>query len=131
MHATLENGAHVDYITARALARPETTWYGELWIVGDKGALYWDGDSLGVTRSEVVPTESYAQKLASEKLEFVSRGITNTNLPLRPLIHSLLTAIRENRPHPCDIDDNWVSFATAMAAIESAQTGHPAKVAVE
>ncbi|MGH2459289.1 MAG: Gfo/Idh/MocA family protein [Chloroflexota bacterium] len=131
MHATLEDGTHVDYITARALARPQTTWYGEIWIVGDRGALYWNGDSLGVTHSEVIPVENQSQKLATENLEFLSRGITNTNLPLLPLIRSLLQAIEENRPHPCDIEDNWVSFATAMAAVESAQTGQTVKVAME
>lgn len=132
VYATLEDGTHIDYITARALARPQTPWYGEMWIVGDKGALSWDGDSLAVTHSESVPAESPgSQKLATEKLEFVRAGITNTNLPLLPLIHSFLAAIRENRPHPCDIADNWVSFATAMAAVESAQTGKTVKVATE
>jgi predicted dehydrogenase len=132
LFATLEDGIHVDYITGRALARPQTPWYGHLWIVGDEGALYWDGDSFDVTLSRVVPSDDFfGQELKTEKLDYVKRGITNTNLPLAPLLRSLAEAVQEGRRHPCDVEDNWVSFATAMAAVESAQTGRSVEVAKE
>jgi hypothetical protein len=47
------------------------------------------------------------------------------------MVRALVAAQREGRPHPNDIADNWVSFATAMAAVESAQTGRAVRVATE
>jgi hypothetical protein len=44
---------------------------------------------------------------------------------------SVLAAIAEDRPHQGDLEDNFVSFATTMAAIEAAETGRPVKVATE
>ena len=132
VHATLEDGTHVDYLTCRALARPQTPWYGVLWIVGEEGALFWDGDSSTVNLSRVAPSSSFFdQQLNTEQVGFVNRGVSGTNAPLVLVVRSLIDAIRENRPHPCDIDDNMVSFATSMAAIESVQTGRPAKVVTE
>jgi predicted dehydrogenase len=132
LFATLEDGTHVDYITGRALARPQTPWYGNLWLVGDEGALYWDGDSFDVTHTKLEPTEDFfGQELETGKLDYVKRGITNTNMPLAPLIRSLVDAIAEGRRHPCDVADNWPSFATAMAAVESAETGKAVRVATE
>jgi predicted dehydrogenase len=131
-HATLANGVHVDYLTCRALARPQTPWYGTLWIVGQEGALFWDGDSATVTLSRVVPgTNSFDQSLAAESICYVDCGISGTNAPLVPLIRALLDAIREDRPHPCDVDDNLVSFATSMAAIRSVESGRPEVVSIE
>ncbi len=129
--ATLEDGTHVDYITCRALARPQTPWYGTLWIVGSEGALFWDGDSSDVSLSRVLPTSTHAeQQLDTETISFVDRGIRGTNLPIVPMIRSLIEAIRENRPHPCGIDENMISFGTSMAAIESVRTGRPVRVDV-
>jgi predicted dehydrogenase len=131
-HATLASGVHVDYLTCRALARPQTHWYGMLWIVGQGGALFWDGDSAVVSLSRVVPGDNvFDQSLATEPVCYVDRGISGTNAPLVPLIRALLDAIREDRPHPCDVDDNLVSFATSMAAIRSVETGKPERVSIE
>lgn len=134
VYATLADGTHIDYITARAMTRPETPWFGAMWIVGEEGSLYWDGDSFDVQLYRATPSVSagpFAQSLTSEKLDYVKGGVTNTNGPLAPLIRSLAAAIREGKPHVCDIDDNWPSFATAMAAVESALTGEAVKVEVE
>ncbi|HVC35154.1 MAG TPA: Gfo/Idh/MocA family oxidoreductase [Chloroflexota bacterium] len=130
--ATLENGTHVDYITARALARPQTPWYGTLWIVGEDGALSWNGDSSEVTLSRVIAASATGDpQLSRENVAFVTEGIRGTNLPIVPMIRSLVEAIQAGRPHPCDIDENMASFATSMAAVESARTGHAVRVAVD
>jgi predicted dehydrogenase len=47
------------------------------------------------------------------------------------MVRELVEAIREGRPHKCDVRDNWPSFATAMAARQSAQSGMPVKVEAE
>lgn len=136
IYANLADGTHIDYITARAMTRPETSWFGAMWIVGEAGSLYWDGDSFDVQLYKAAPSPSatydpFTQSLTSEKLDYVKGGVTNTNGPLAPLIRSLAAAIREGKPHTCDIEDNWPSFATAMAAVESALTGETVKVESE
>lgn len=103
-----------------------------MWIVGDLSALDWDGETFDVTLPQSLPVDCFLnQKLSREKIGFVENGITNTSMPLAPLISSLASAIRENQPHSCDVEDNWASFATAMAAVESDQTGLPVKVPTE
>jgi predicted dehydrogenase len=47
------------------------------------------------------------------------------------LVRAVVRAIRAGRPHPNDLQDNWPSFATAMAALESVRTGQAARVAPE
>jgi predicted dehydrogenase len=144
MRAILADGTPVHYFTRRALARPQTTWYGDLWIVGDEGALFWDGGGP-VTLSRSLPTHDYRQQhLATGQVSYVNRegdagpgapvgyaGREGRTSPTMLMVRELVTAIREDRPHPCDVDDNWVSFATATAAVESAQTGRVVKVATE
>ncbi|HEX2035813.1 MAG TPA: hypothetical protein VHS99_16670, partial [Chloroflexota bacterium] len=74
-----------------------------------------------------LPTHDYReQHLASGPVSFVSRDASGGATML--MVRTLVEAIRQGRPHPCDMEDNWVSFATAMAAVESAQTGQAVKV---
>jgi predicted dehydrogenase len=138
MRATLEDGTHVHYLTSRALSRPQTTWPGNVCVVGEQGTLTWDGSGGVVTLSRDLPTHDYRdQHLATGPVTFVSSGSGGVTFgpagagasSTMQMVRALVNAIREDRPHPNDIDDNWVSFATAMAAVESAQTGQPVKVA--
>ena len=127
MRATLEDGTHVHYLNCRALARPQTTWYGNLWVVGEEGALFWDGHGGAVTLARTLPTHDVReQHLASGPVSFVSRE-TGTSATI-VMVRELVVAMREGRPHPCDIQDNWPSFATAMAALEAVRTGQPVRV---
>jgi predicted dehydrogenase len=132
MHATLEGGAHVHYLTSRALARPQTSWYGDLWVVGEEGALFWDGNGAAVTHHRSLPTHDYReQHLARGPVSYVDRGGESIQSATVTMVRELVEAIREGRRHKCDLRDNWPSFATAMAARESARTGAPVKVAAE
>jgi predicted dehydrogenase len=129
IRATLEGGLPVHYLTCRALARPQTTWFGNLWIVGEEGALYWDGRGGAVTLSRTLPSHNaQEQHVASGPVSYAERAIPGIADGAVHMARALVEAIRTGRPHPCDIEDNLVSFATAMAAIESAQTGQPVKV---
>jgi predicted dehydrogenase len=122
--ATLADGTHVDYIASRALARPETSWYGALWLVGEEGALFWDGDSAGVQLTRTRPTEiPLDQQLEAETLVWEDEGISGTARPVPRMLRSFLAAIERGEPHPCDIDDNLRSFVVSLAAIESVRTG--------
>ena len=140
MRATLEKGTYVHYLTSRALSRPQTTWPGNIVIVGEEGTLTWDGGGAVVTLIRELPTHNYRdQHLASGPVTYVSHeaapgvvggagsGLSST----MQMVRALRDAIREGRPHPNDIEDNWVSFATAMAALESVRTGQVVKVAAE
>jgi predicted dehydrogenase len=129
MRATLARGMHVHYLDCRAMARPQTTWYGNVWIAGEEGALFWDGSGLVMLHRPLPAHDHRQQHLAIGPVSYVNReaGTSATIVMVRELV----AALREGRPHPCDIDDNWVSFATAMAAVESAETGQVATVATE
>ena len=129
IRATLASDIHVHYLTCRAMSRPQTTWFGNLWIVGDKGALFWDGEGVIPTLTRSLPTHSTPeQHISSGPVSFVNYAIPGIRDGTVRMIHALLEAIREGQRHPCDIEDNLVSFATAIAAMESAETGKPAKV---
>ena len=138
MRATLEDGTHVHYLTSRALSRPQTTWPGNLVVVGEAGTLEWDGAGAAVTLIRELPTHNYRdQHLARGPVSYVSYespqdtvgGPGSAVSSTMQMVRALVDARRDGRPHPNDVDDNWVSFATAMAAVESAQTGRPVQVA--
>jgi predicted dehydrogenase len=140
MRATLEDGTHVHYLSSRALSRPQTTWPGNLVIVGEEGTLTWDGSGTAVTLIRELPTHNYRdQHLTSGPVSYVSHeaapsvvgGSGSAVSSTMQMVRSFVEAIREKRPHANDIDDNWVSFATAMAALESVKTGQAVRVAAE
>ena len=140
MRATLVDGTHVHYLTSRALSRPQTTWPGNLVIVGEEGTLTWDGSGAAVSLIRELPTHNYRdQHLSTGPVTYVSHeaapgvvgGSGSSLSSTMQMVRSFVDANREDRPHPNDIDDNWVSFATAMAALESARTGKAAKVPSE
>ena len=140
MRATLEDGTAVHYLTSRALSRPQTTWPGNLVVVGEAGTLTWDGGGAAVTLVRELPTHNYRdQHLATGPVTYVSSesapgvvgGPGSAVSSTMQMVRALVDAMREGRPHPNDLDDNWVSFATAIAAVESARTGRPVQVARE
>ncbi|HZQ98038.1 MAG TPA: Gfo/Idh/MocA family oxidoreductase [Chloroflexota bacterium] len=130
MRATLEDGTHVHYLACRAESRPQTSWHGVITIVGDEGALTWDGNGPAVTYSRRLPSpDPRQQQLAVGPVSYVNNG-TVGNATMNLMVRELVDAIREGRPHQCDVADNWPSFATAMAALESVRGGGvPVKVA--
>ena len=129
IQAILEDGTLIHYLYGRAaLGRPQTTWYGNLAIVGEQGTLFWDGNGSAVTLSRVLPTHNPAeQHLATGAVSYVSRTTQRGDI-IPVMVRAFLDAIREGKPHPCNLDDNMVSFTTALAALESAETGRPTKV---
>jgi predicted dehydrogenase len=135
MRATLEDKTTVHYLMTRALSRPQTPWPGRLWAVGDEGALAWDGAGP-VLHHRSLPTHDYRdQHLGIGEVSYVNRDTRNTAAPpalfgnsTMSMVRELVSAINEGRPHLNSIDENWISFATAMAAVESANTGQPIAV---
>jgi predicted dehydrogenase len=127
MRATLEGGTAVHYLTCRAMARPQSTWHGSMTIVGEAGSLSWDGGGATVTLTRLLPTHEVRQQhLASGPVTYVesgSGGLGTTN----QMVRELMAAAAEGRRHQCDVEDNWPSFAAAIAATESAQSGRSVK----
>jgi predicted dehydrogenase len=129
MRATLEDGTHVHYLTCRALTRPQTTWHGNLTIVGDEGTLSWDGSGAAVTLSRLLPSHEIRQQhLATGPVTYVDRGASGLGTT-NEMVRELMAAIAEGRTHQCDVADNWPSFAAAIAATESVQSGSAVAVA--
>lgn len=126
--ASLEGGVQVNYLYARALAREPTSWFGRMTIVGETGTLTWDGEAaeIGLDRVSAGPTGEAIRE--HEMLAYVDRGLIGTNAPVVAMVRAFVEAIRENRRNPNDIEDNMVSFATTMAALDSIDSGHPMPV---
>ncbi|MBI2938904.1 MAG: Gfo/Idh/MocA family oxidoreductase [Chloroflexi bacterium] len=119
----MEGGLVVSYFGSWVSRGREMAWAGEYRIVGDRGAIHWDGTgaTLVVGKPEDNPKDP--------KLE-------STALPSRPLAHTgfayslyeFARAIQDDREPVTGIADNIQSFAMTMAAIESARTGQPVDV---
>ena len=119
----MEGGIEVNYTGSWVSRGRETSWHAEYRIVGDRGAIHWDGPeaTLVTGHPEDNPREP--------KLE-------TSPLPPRKLDHAGFEyslyefgrAIAEGRKPVTGVDDNIQSFAMAMAAIESARSGRPIDV---
>ena len=76
----------------------------------------------------VLTLDPELQELAYKELQGSITG-RGSIVAINPKNGEILAMATSPSFDPNDIDDNWVSFATAMAALESAQTGRPARVA--
>jgi predicted dehydrogenase len=140
-HARHAGGRHARPLPhlARPLPPPDHL-AGTLTLVGEDGTLEWDGAAAAVTLIRELPTHDYReQHLSRGPVSFVATaaprdatgGPGSAVSSTMQMVRALVAAGREGRPHPNDLDDNWVSFATAMAAAESARTGRPVRVPAE
>ncbi len=120
---SMEGGVEVAYSGSWVSRGQETTWGGKWRIVGEKGAIHWDGpeSSLVTGRPEDNPRDPQltTSALAPATLEHIEFAWS---------LYELKGAIEENRTPLTGIDDNIQSFAMAMAAIESARSGKPVDV---
>jgi predicted dehydrogenase len=119
----LEGGIEVSYFGSWVSRGKETTWGGEWRIVGEKGAIHWDGPeaSLVAGQPEDNPRDPRLEvsELPPASLEHIEFAWS---------LHEFKGAIEENREPVTGISDNIQSFAMAMAAIESARSGKPVDV---
>jgi len=114
----MERGLEVSYFGSWVSRGRETSWAGEYRIVGDLGAIHWDGPepTLVIGHPEDNPQEP---------------NLTIQPLPARTLEHrsfeyslyEFARAIEEDREPVTGVHDNIQSFGMTMAAIESARTG--------
>lgn len=115
----MEAGLRVHYFGSWVARGKETTWNGDIRIVGDQGAIeliddeirVWTGDPELGAECRVVPADPapYEDRTAS--------------------LDDFVRSVREGRPPATTIEDNFLSFELTCAAIASARSG--AKLALE
>jgi predicted dehydrogenase len=119
----MEGGLQVSYFGSWVSRGRETSWSGDWRIVGEKGAIHWDGTELNAVLG--YPEDNPRDP----KLETVPLDPrTLPHIEFGYSLYEFAAAIQENREPVTGIDDNIQSFATTMAAIESARTGRPVDV---
>ena len=116
----MEGELEVSYFGSWVSRGRESSWAGEYRIVGDRGAIHWDGPeaTLVVGHPEGNPREPKLETtpLPPKKLEHTGFAYS---------LHEFARAIGEDREPVTGINYNIQSFAMAMAAIESARSGRP------
>ena len=120
---SMEGGLEVSYFGSWVSRGKETTWGGAWRIVGEKGAIHWDGPEAWLVTGQPEDNPRDPQLLTSalppatlERSEFAWS------------LYEFRRAIEEDRAPVTGIADNIQSFAMTMAAIESARTGRPVNV---
>ena len=98
-----------------------------LLVVGLVRGGAWERDIVKTHDLATGPVSYVSHEAAPGVVGGAGSGVSST----MQMVRSLVGAIREDRPHPNDIEDNGVSFATTMAALESVRSGQPVKVAAE
>ena len=119
----MEGGLEVSYFGSWVSRGRETSWSGEWRIVGEKGAIHWDGPdaTLVLGRPEDSPREPRLESASLPPRRLEHAGFAYS-------LHEFARAIQEDREPVTGIHDNIQSFAMAMAAIESARSGRPIDV---
>jgi predicted dehydrogenase len=119
----MEGGLEVNYFGSWVSRGKETTWGGEWRIVGEKGAIHWDGPASTLVTGQ--PEDSPRDPLL---VTSALPPATLEHIEFAWSLYEFKQAIEGNREPVTGISDNIQSFAMAMAAIESARGGHPVDV---
>lgn len=114
----MEGGLEVSYFGSWVSRGRETSWAGEYRIVGDLGAIHWDGTEatlvLGHPEDNPREPDLSTRPLPAQTLEH--SGFEHS-------LYEFASAIEEDREPVTGVCDNIQSFGMTMAAIESARTG--------
>jgi len=119
----MEGGLEVSYFGSWVSRGRETSWAGEFRIVGDKGAIHWDGTEATLVLGH---PEDNPRDPKLESVPLPPRKLEHTGFAYS--LHEFARAIQQRREPITGVDDNIQSFGTAMAAIESARSGQPIDV---
>lgn len=119
----MEDGLQVSYFGSWVSRGRETSWSGEWRIVGERGAIHWDGPETNLVLGHA---EDNPRDPKLETLRLPERKLEHTGFEYS--LYEFARAIEEDREPVTGVDDNIQSFAMAMAAIESSQSGKPIDV---
>ena len=110
---TFQNEVPVSYFGSWVSRGKETTWNGDIRVVGDKGAIELIDDKVHVQ------TVNDTEELDYYQVELLDLVYEDRKASLDNMIQS----VNSNQTPETVIDDNLFSFELTCAAIESAQTG--------
>ncbi|RXZ81322.1 gfo/Idh/MocA family oxidoreductase [Paenibacillaceae bacterium] len=108
-----EHNVRVNYFASWVSRGKETTWNGDIRIVGEKGAVEIIDDRVRFTSADE-PPESEGTEVALLAMPFTERAAS---------LQDMVRAIRTGTPPLTSIEDNIHSFRLACAAIDSATSG--------
>lgn len=104
---------HVNYFGSWVSRGHQTSWIGDIRIVGSKGAIELINDEVHILLGEDLEIKEHIP------VELVELPYNDRAMSLNEMISS----IRENRMPLTSVEDNIHSFEMTCAAIESAQSG--------
>jgi predicted dehydrogenase len=113
-----ENDVQVSYFGSWVSRGKETSWNGDIRIVGEKGAIEVIDDEVTVY---LVDEKG---EVTSESIQLVDVSFDDRTSSLDNMIHSILT----NTTPATSVEDNIRSFQLTCATIESAQSGETVQI---
>jgi predicted dehydrogenase len=113
-----ENDVQVSYFGSWVSRGKETTWNGDIRIVGEKGAIEVIDDEVTVYLIDD------KDEVTSESIQLVDVSFDDRTSSLDNMVHSILT----NTTPATSVEDNIRSFQLTCATIESAQSGETVQI---
>lgn len=107
-----EDGISAAYSGSWVNRGPDTTWTGNVRLIGSMGAIELTDDV-----PSIVWEEGKREQLSMEPMKYTELSCS---------LFELINAIRDNREPATSASDNLLSWLTACAAAESAEAGVPA-----
>jgi predicted dehydrogenase len=113
-----ENDVQVSYFGSWVSRGKETTWNGDIRIVGEKGAIEVIDDEVTVYLVDE------KDEVTSESIQLVDVSFDDRTSSLDNMVHSILT----NTTPATSVEDNIRSFQLTCVTIESAQSGETVQI---
>jgi predicted dehydrogenase len=113
-----ENDIQVSYFGSWVSRGKETTWNGDIRIVGEKGAIEVIDDEVTIYLVDE------KDEVTSESVKLVDVSFDDRTSSLDNMVHSIFT----NTTPATSVEDNIKSFQLTCATIESAQSGETVKI---
>ncbi len=115
----LERGIQVHYFGSWVSRGKETSWNGDIRIVGDHGAIEMINDEITLWTGEA-PENAVCRVIDQIPAKLGDRASS---------LDDFVTAVRQSRIPATPIQDNIRSFEMTCAAIQSAKSGMPVRLA--
>ncbi|OQP13056.1 Gfo/Idh/MocA family protein [Geobacillus zalihae] len=109
---------YVNYFGCWVSRGNETTWNGDIRIVGEKGAIEMINDEIQVWLGDATGSVE-TRKIALHEMPYDDRTTS---------LDHMVKAIKENRIPQTSIEDNFRSFQLTCAAIYAAKSGRRIKI---
>jgi predicted dehydrogenase len=108
-----QDDIHVNYFGSWVSRGKETTWNGDIRVIGDRGAIEMIDDQVHV---QFVREDEETEQFTAELLKMPYDDRTTS-------LDEMIKSIKENRKPSTSIEDNIYSFGLTCMAIQSAKGG--------